>query len=459
MNLTILITTAGSIVILLFALAKQATGERRFGYDFFSPVVVISFFYLLTVPSMLIMSFDDTGILSSLASWAAVHDPENALAWAAIWSMVALACTFLGAMSSRARHTGQAWGGGNLNKHLALPRNKHAIAIIASLALAVVLYAAFLSAIGGLGAVWGGRLYAGHADRQGLTGLTLPRAMLLKVAIVSAAAYLANRKTSARYIVFFGVTSLAFAIQVSLGSRSHGGVMIFTALIAYNYFVKRAGLFQLKYYILIGALLIFAFFWGAIRHEGDPLDALLNPTDVLERHGDYADRILVHRLNNIERRAIVVSAFPVSDLWWGRSYVDLIFAPIPRRLFPNKPPIEEGTYLINIARGHRVAPPFPYLDMPSISGIPPGNWVGYMNFHVPGLMFLSFISGFLLSVVYHAMRTSGFQVGWIIIYSTLAFRGGFSITNPTIFGTIALVMATLFFLWAIRLMQRLRIRG
>src|SRR5690606_26344605 len=84
----------------------------------------------------------------------------------------------------------------------------------------------------------------------------------------------------------------------------------------------------------------------------------------------------------IDHYLLVMEHFSVDNLWWGKSFIDILYASIPRKIFPDKPPVDDGVYLRSIAEGMDVTPPTPYKDMYQSSWPPETIGTMYMNFWI-----------------------------------------------------------------------------
>jgi hypothetical protein len=164
------------------------------------------------------------------------------------------------------------------------------------------------------------------------------------------------------------------------------------------------------------------------------------------------------QLSGLDRGVVIVSYFTPERLWWGRSYLDLPAAPIPRALLPDKPPVDDGVYVTALALGNEVRPSLPARQLPATSW-PPGNWILYMNFGVPGYLLGMFLTGVVIGVAYRYMRRCDFSPFSIYLYG-YSVMGGVAFSNYNLVQlmvTVAmavLVFAPLFRTW----MPALRVR-
>jgi len=142
-------------------------------------------------------------------------------------------------------------------------------------------------------------------------------------------------------------------------------------------------------------------------------------------------RNLAPQFSTADRGMVIVAYFRPDRLWWGASYLDLLAAPIPRTLLPDKPPVDEGVYLSAIAMGHEVRPSMPARMLP-ISSQPMGTWATYMNFGVVGFLAAMFLSGAVVGAAYRYMQRCGYTPFGVYLY-------GFVVMNGLSFSNLGLV--------------------
>jgi len=148
---------------------------------------------------------------------------------------------------------------------------------------------------------------------------------------------------------------------------------------------------------------------------------------------------------------LIVSYFDNHQYWLGSAYFSLLAAPIPRGVWADKPPVDSGVYLRNIALGAEVNPPVP-LNQLIPTGYTERNWAGYMNYGLFGLIALHVFSGALFALVYNYMRCSDYSVGTVVFYSIFAYGGTISLSPLGITG----ILTNIFFLSVLMALSRFR---
>ena len=116
--------------------------------------------------------------------------------------------------------------------------------------------------------------------------------------------------------------------------------------------------------------------------------------------------------------------------WIFSSYLDLIPSFIPRNIYPEKPPMDEGLYIQStINTGINYKPSMSSDDLPSKASMPPGITIGYINFGIIGLCLSTFIQGYIISYFYFFALNSKSFIGSCIYINILL---NFGLSNLSI---------------------------
>jgi oligosaccharide repeat unit polymerase len=119
--------------------------------------------------------------------------------------------------------------------------------------------------------------------------------------------------------------------------------------------------------------------------------------------------------------------FNTDNYWHGKSFLHLLEAPIPRKIFPQKGPIDEGRYITELVSGVNVSPPMS-LNQLHLSYSWPSGTLGtwYMNFGLTGVIIAAFLMGKIIAFYYKKMKTGKNPV-WLLTYPI--FITTFSLSN------------------------------
>lgn len=246
-----------------------------------------------------------------------------------------------------------------------------------------------------------------------------------------------------RYIQIFLVVSLTVFILASLGQRGPVALFIFSMIIIFHYKIKPIkNILSFKNMVLGGLLLLFMIVSVQYRVPGTVQRYNDHPDEILTDVASSFERHVVARFGRLERDVVILGYFAENEFWLGRSYYSLLTAPLPRNIYPDKPPVDTGRYLLAMAEGEIITPPVSVEDLPS-SSWPDGNWAGYMNFYIPGFMLAFFLSGAIFGMVYQHVRFCNYTVGAVAFYAIFSWGGA-----PTV-GPLGIVNLLIILIMAI----------
>ena len=115
--------------------------------------------------------------------------------------------------------------------------------------------------------------------------------------------------------------------------------------------------------------------------------------------------------------------FNFSNYWGGRVYLNIFTQWIPRSLFPNKPPMDDGMYLLNMMRGVSVSPNMSTSQLLYQTSVPfTMEGALYANFGWLGLIIGCFLVGVFYEYVYKVMKDCDYNILSIFIYQTVIFE-------------------------------------
>ena len=197
----------------------------------------------------------------------------------------------------------------------------------------------------------------------------------------------------ARLVQYF-IFAILLIMLMSIGSRASLFTVIVMGVLTWNLFVNK----NLRGYFLVLAGVVVLLAQLSIIME------TLREGDVEKiQYTSKVDNIveLVVRLSPVRASIVTVGYFQDHSYWYGSSFSSLLYAPIPRTLYPDKPPVETGRYTKNIALGEEVDPPAPDKSLPVYSALPEGNLIYYQNF---GMLYflIVFLFGLFYSFLYYA---------------------------------------------------------
>ncbi|HEX2081089.1 MAG TPA: O-antigen polymerase [Longimicrobium sp.] len=404
------------------AVAALTAGRRR-ERDLFSPLRVLTFLALLSVPYLLLLSGNIELMSAEVRRSPLVPDLTGAIA-----AWVAVACAGFLALALGLHAPAGGWLARRLpvlhGRQFTAARCRRAALLMGG--TGVALYAVFLHQIGGLRRLWtfmalrtdvlAGRGYLFNAYTLLLTFTPL--------LLVYALRFRPSRIRTAAVVL---AVAAVCAILASTGGRGGAVTLIVYSMMTAHYGVRRFRRVVKPWTVLLGAVIfVFIVAMPLFRTEGAFERYSARPSLLLRATRDEVGRIS-HQLSGLDRGVVIVSYFTPDRLWWGSSYLDLLSAPIPRALLPDKPPVDDGVYVTALALGNEVRPSLPARLLPPTSW-PPGNWVLYMNFGLPGYLLGMFLTGVAIGVAYRYMRRCDFSPFSVYLYG-YSVMGGVSFSN------------------------------
>lgn len=263
-----------------------------------------------------------------------------------------------------------------------------------------------------------------------------------------------NKMNLMKKLYFFLLVAIVFLILASLGSRKTPILFILFTILMWNYHIKKIKILTFKNIILGSIALIY---FGSMP--------LFRTSGASEFYFNNLDRLFADSLNNIfnffqrfselERSLMIYSLFNSDNLWLGKSFQDLLYSPIPRGIFPDKPPLDEGVYIYNIAHGNMVAPSTPLNKMIAV-GWPPNTITNmYINFSYIGVLFGGLVYGYFLKYFYNLTIVLNYNPISIYLYSSAIF-GNLAITNRNIVSFLTMILFSFLLIKIIEFILRIK---
>jgi len=205
-------------------------------------------------------------------------------------------------------------------------------------------------------------------------------------------------------------------------SRSPVLEMVMILAFGYNYLIKKYKISDvLKPRFIIFTLLILSFIviMPIIRttNNGNVLSAKEISNELKENFKNLFDEF-----SNVGRDAFVYDYFNLHNFWWGRSYLNLLKAPIPSSIFPDKPPIDDGMYLNQLLHGYTVDPNQGRTSLYVKYSIPfSTQGAMYANFGIVGVIISEFLLGMLYAKIYKLVIDTR-DIFAIILYQLIIYQ-------------------------------------
>jgi hypothetical protein len=293
-----------------------------------------------------------------------------------------------------------------------------------------------------------------RSDLAAGNGYVLIFCRLMAVGVMIVICSIRYRRSVIRVVLASLTIFIAVASLSSLGGRWGTIMLIVLSLFTWHYTVRPLRSIPRQVY-LVGLLLVPYFIampllrvpGGLLRYSHQP-DQLW----IAIRTNLYT---VVTDLSYVDTYTFIVNHFDTTNLWLGRSYLDLAVAPIPSTIYLDKPPIDDGVYIRSLEEGIAVVPGMPYHDLYHSSTPPETLGLCYLNFWWPGMIFGMYLLGSVYKAAYFYMAHSSYSLHSVYLYATIMF--GFQLTNFQIVAlavNIAVSTLTLGLLLGFRRMAR-----
>jgi hypothetical protein len=390
--------------------------QWRPGVDPFSPGILVPALHLLrTSPYLFFVAQDPEGSMHYVV-YGAFRDLDAAFLWYGFVELLGFACVMLGIKSRIGPRLAQRLP---LLRYVVYPTAYH-VGALGALTIGLAAYWALLSAVGGF------RELVFNLDNrvellEGL-GYLMGLMSMSAVGVVMLTHYLKYDYSLPRVLGVIAATLACAAMLSSYGGRKLALSLIISVLLVWHYSVR-----PIRHPLRLALLLIllatpYFVAMPLVRSTRGALENYLNrPSELV---ADIVDNfgIVVSQLSYVDTYVYVTNAFTLDNIWLGKSFLDLIKAPIPRGLLPDKPAIDEGRYVRTMAEGMRVYPGMP-ADEQYVSAWPTETLgTMYFNFHLPGVVAGMFLLGVFFRLCYEYMLLSGKNLYSLIIYQAVMFN-------------------------------------
>lgn len=296
-------------------------------------------------------------------------------------------------------------------------------------------YLYFIKSIGGLSSLWQ-QLYMRTQLTAGTGYLSLAYSSLCTMGFFFMYRYLVIK--SKFFLVLFFL--IMVFILVSLGQRGPVISFVFSIVVYHSYRLGSINKFFSLKGILVATFCLFIMVGLAqFRKPGFVNEFLESPVVMFHNVEESILNNFIFRMGRLERDLVYVRYFDENDYWLGKGYLSLIFAPVPSSIMIEKPPLDTGVYIYNIAKGYDVEPPMPTIYMQPTSW-PEGNWAGYSNFGPLGLLLLVTVSSWLFGFFGKLVIVNNFNIFPTVFFSLLAFGGVPSLSPYGIYGIFSVLV-------------------
>ncbi|GAB1758476.1 O-antigen polymerase [Priestia megaterium] len=423
------------LIILLIPMIRW----RNRGGEILAPRMIAFFFLIITiVPYLFTISRNNYIIYPLILSKIGLNNLNQSIAYFAFILVIGSFSLLLGLKVSL------------IEKFTVIPvivkienGKRYLFAFFITFGLGLLGYTLFLKKVGGFNFLVNNlnirtQLTAGNGYIMSFTTTLL---------IMSVVCYICSfrfKKTFLKYLFLILLVICVAFILSTFGGRKQTLQLVAFCFISWHYGVKRFKRIPLKVWLLVPFLLIYIIAIPILRNPVG-VEYYMNAPRVLM--GEIGNNVgeLTQQISYVDTYLLVLNHFSVSNIWLGRSFIDLLYAPIPSSVFHNKPPNDEGVYLQTIVQNWyvEVKPSMPFNQLYPSSF--PTETLGtmYMNFWIPGIVLGMFLLGSIYKLAYQYMKRSNYNVFSIMVYCFIMLN--FHLSNLRITQTLMSIIIVLFF--------------
>lgn len=429
--------------LILFLLGFELLFRRR---DLFYPTslfllfsLIVSFvsLYFVFVPAALYQAVGESSERYSFVS-------EMLLVYVCVNLLVYLSFRFFMAL----RLTINFPGFSDFARDLFLATRNGKNASLFFLFLSIILFFCFIEKVGGLG-----EILANISARQDVYAGSgyLMEMSIISMQFFSVSSY--YKLYSFNRLISFVIVFIAAGLLLLLGSRMAVFGLIFMVLTVHHFMIKPF-CFRMIYVPLFLFSIFLAIMIGDLRSSGSfGFEGLRNHPKEGFGIEALAKKLMPYTMT-IQRDSTILSYFDSNEYWYGKSYISILTAPIPRVFYSEKPPVDTGRYVVAMHRGDVFMPPVASDDLPNY-GWPPSYMEGYMNFGYFGLFFGVVVSVGFVSFVYKLALLKP-SIPLLILYSSLMFRNSFYFSSLGFVSTLTLIVFVMAIAYSVKFFRRIK---
>jgi oligosaccharide repeat unit polymerase len=385
-------------VIVYIPLFQYVKRKRR---DIFEPVYIVTFIFLMMfwVRSVYVLVWG-SGVLGEQPFPADIIEAWN-ITW--LYLILAMSLFFMSYYSKIGVAVANAFA--PLPAEWSIRRTYLIIFILFGVGLA-----AFLSLAG----QFGGIVEFLIRKPEIFSMLGIGPLMLLSYCMTTAACIiyvlLVMRRRRRNFWLFIPLLLIAIAAQAGQGMKGALLLFLFTLLMIYHYLKKPI---RLRFLILFSLIAVFIVFLallplrqpnGVAAYQQITLEYSSKPMLILN--------IAIQRFSGIDGLIYIIRDTPwIMDYQLGKTYLPVLYAWIPRELWPDKPVTGFGQIFTPLYLGHVFAPGSTTYA-PTIFG------EAYVNFHVAGIILVATLGGIFLRAFYHYLIERERGLSSVLVFST-----------------------------------------
>jgi len=410
----VIVTFCALILLLIFlapsVLSRGSTGP--FG-DRFGPARMAAALHIITtIPYLLLVSRDAAVVSSLILKHPSIPDLDVAIIWYAAVQGLAFVMLMLG-ISTR-------FPAGIVRKFPIVGESEKPKRVY--IAAAVFLVVGFVSYIVLIRTIGGADYLINNLHRRGRLAQGLGYLSSL-VPVFSFGILLLiyswrYRPSLIKFVAVCVTVPLAVVMFSSFGGRKLTLHLLVFGVLVWNYGVRPIRRVVWKGILLSLVVIPYFVAMPLLRSQGG-VERFISSPALLGSEIVANLSKAVTGLSYVDSYLFIINHFQPDRIWWGRTYLDLVTAPIPSSLYRDKPPIDDGVYVRTLVGGEEVRPPTSRRELYPSSWPPETLGTMYMNFWIPGVLLGMFILGCVYRGAYEYMRWSKYTLFSILSYGVI----------------------------------------
>jgi oligosaccharide repeat unit polymerase len=416
-----LVAVGAALAAVLWQPFARARANRRRGvkFDLFSPdKIAAALLALRVLPFFFFGSFDVEGWLApELLQSHSVEDLEMTAVAYGVLQAIAFVALVLGANSRIPRA---------MARKVPVPTrelSERSLFVGGNLLLlaGIGVFAAFVMDVGGF---W--FLLDNLASRTSITAgygyANTVYSVLMSLGVFALIGSLRGRQPKrARAAAILMASIVAAGVLSATGGRAATLQLLFGIVVVWHYRVRPIARLGKRGALGVALALVYAVAMPILRQP----DGLERATRDFHSFAADVGRNFGTALEGnrfVDTQLFIMSRFSLDNAWWGASYLDLVYAPLPRGRYPDKPPVDDGVYVYSLLKGIEARPQMSFREL-SLSSWPPSTFGAmYMNFWIPGVLVGMFMLGVLYKSAYLYMEKSGYSTLGVAAYVFVMWR-------------------------------------
>lgn len=222
------------------------------------------------------------------------------------------------------------------------------------------------------------------------------------------------------FIVIFVITTFGLIV---FGARRPAMMLLLQVIMLYHFIsskIRIRSLFKIKSIVTIFAIAFFVLLMPMLRSSSET-DYINNPQKWVEGAVENTNTIF-REFSYCDGDLFAFDYFKTHEYWYGASYLNIPLQIIPKSIYPQKPPMDDGMYLLNLMYGEKATPNMATDDLFYQTSVPFTLESSlYSNFGLLGIILGCLLVGVFYQYVYKVLISCFCPIVMILIYQEIIF--------------------------------------